>query len=149
MGPCTFPLTTPPWVPGLLCLPPQSCRMNFTEKKLRTWWGGGGRSVVSLTKSPPGCSVVILGFPRLWWIWCSDDFASWLRHDEWITVFLRKSHFQEEPERMGEEKLYVWWNLLYMWWGINRMTHKLRFFPGMFLKEANIQWKVSTVSMLI
>lgn len=100
---CAFPLTAPSWVPGLLCLPPQSCRMNFTGKKLRTWWGGGGRSVVSLTKSPPGCSVVILGFPRLWWIWCSDDFTSWLRHDEWITVFLRKSHFQEEPERMGEK----------------------------------------------
>ena len=40
MGPCTFPLTTPSWDPTLLCFPPQSCRMNFTEKKLRTWGEG-------------------------------------------------------------------------------------------------------------
>lgn len=129
-------ITTWDLVPSHSPLLPESQACSASLPNLAEWislkrsWEheGRGKSVVSLTKSPPVCSVVIVGFPRLWWIWCSDDFASWLRHDEWITVFLRKPHFQEEPERMGGEKPYVWWNLLYVWWCINRMIHKLCFF---------------------
>lgn len=46
-------------------------------KEAENMMGRWGRFVVSLTKSPPGCSVVILGFPRLWWIWCSG----------WLCIF--------------------------------------------------------------
>lgn len=102
-------ITTWDLVPSHSPLLPESQACSASLPNLAEWislkrsWEheGRGKSVVSLTKSPPVCSVVIVGFPRLWWIWCSDDFASWLRYDEWITVFLRKPHFQEEPERMG------------------------------------------------
>lgn len=58
------------------------------------------------TNFPQNVQWLFVGFPRLCWMWCSDDSESWLRqHDEWITVFLRKPHFRDETKRKRESAM--------------------------------------------
>lgn len=103
------------------------------------------------TNFPQSVQWLFVGFPRLCWIWCSDDSESWLRqHDEWITVFLRKPHFWDKTERgkkchmYGEtihpETFFMDDDIL-MGWLINYF-----FPPAMLLKEANIQQKVLNIA---
>ena len=126
LGPCTFPLTTPSWVPGLLCLPPQSCRMNFTEKKLRTW--GEGEVSCFIDQISPSVFSGYSGFSKT----LMDLVLRWLcilAKTWWVNYcFPKKATLSRRAWKNGGEKPYVWWNLLYVWWCINRMIHKLCFF---------------------
>lgn len=107
-----------------ISLPP-FCRMNFTEEKLRTW---ENEPVGFWSNLPRSVQWFLVSFPRLCWIWCSDDFASWLKQAWWVNYCFPEKATLSRRDWKGEKKPYVWWNSLYVIWHINMMTHKLPFF---------------------